>query len=117
MGFRERATEDREVLAEHEHRPAVDGARAGDHAVARDACIGHTELGAPVLDEHVDLFERALVEQQLQALVRGQLAALVLGGDPPLAAALARRLAFGLELIQDLTHRRFPHRLVASSGA
>ena len=40
-----------------------------------------------VLDEHVELLERALVEQQLDALARGQLAALVLGLDARLAAA------------------------------
>ena len=47
----------------------------------------HAEIGAAVLDEHVELLERALVEQQLDALARGQLAAGVLRLDALLAAA------------------------------
>jgi len=43
-----------------------------------------------VFDEHVELLERALVEQQFDALARGQLAALVLGLDAALAAAQPR---------------------------
>ena len=102
MRLRERAAEHREVLAEDEHQAAVDRARAGDHAIARDALLGHAELGAAVLDEGVDLLERALVEQQVQALARRQLAALVLRRDAPRPAAVARRLALGLELRQNL---------------
>ncbi len=48
----------------------------------------HAEVGGAVLDEHVELLERALVEQELDALARGQLAALVLRLDARLAAAL-----------------------------
>ena len=47
----------------------------------------HAEIGGAVLDEHVELFERALVEQQLDALAGGELAARVLGLD----ARLCRR--------------------------
>ena len=50
-------------------------------------CLLHAEVDAAVLDEHVELLERALVEQQLDALARGQLAALVLRLDALLAAA------------------------------
>ena len=91
--LRKRAAEHREILAEHEHRTTVDGAGAGDHAVAWNALLGHAEVGAAVLDEHVDLFERAGVEQQLQTLARRQLAALVLRRDslgPPPARAACR---------------------------
>jgi hypothetical protein len=55
---------------------------------------GHAEVGAAVLDEHVPLFEAALVEQQFDALARGELALGVLGVDALLAAAQARRARF-----------------------
>ena len=42
----ERAAEDREVLAEHADRPAVDGAVAGHHAVAVGPVRGHPEVVA-----------------------------------------------------------------------
>jgi hypothetical protein len=90
MGARKRSPEDREILGEDEHHPAVDPAPAGDHAVAGDALLRHAELGDRVLDEHVELLERALVEQQVDALAGGQLALGVLAGDPLGAAALRR---------------------------
>ena len=67
VGLGERAAEDREVLGEHEDRPAVDAPRAGHHPVARDALLVHAEVAALVDDEAVHLGERALVEQQLDA--------------------------------------------------
>ena len=108
VGLGERAAEHREVLAKDEDEAAVDGAGTRHHAVAGDALSGHAELGAAVLDEGVDLLERAGIEQKLQALARGQLAALVLGGDALGPAAHASRLALGLELVQDVAHAR-PH--------
>ena len=44
----------------------------------------HAEVVGAVLDEHVELLERVLVHEQLDALARGQLAALVLRLDAPL---------------------------------
>ena len=104
MGLAERAAEDREVLAEDEHQPAVDGAMAGDHAVAGDALLAHAEIGRAMLDEHVPLFEGVGIEQELEALARAQLALGVLGLDPALAAALPRGAPLVLELTQDLLH-------------
>ncbi len=40
-----------------------------------------------MLDKHIELLERVLVEQQLDTLPRGQLAALMLRTDPLFAAA------------------------------
>ena len=77
----ERAAEDGEVLGEDVDDAAVDGAPAGDDAVARRLLLLHAELGAAVLDEGVELLERVLVHEQLDALAGGQLAALVLGVD------------------------------------
>ena len=47
-------------------------------AVAGHDLIGHAEVAAPVRDELVDFFERARIEQQLDALARRQLAGGVL---------------------------------------
>ena len=90
VGFRQRAAEHGKILGEDEDRAAVDGAPAGDDAVAGDLRLLHAEFGGAVLDEHVELLERALVHQQLDALARGQFAALVLRLDALLAAAAAR---------------------------
>ena len=71
--------------------PPVDGAVAGDDAVAEDLLLVHAEVGAAVGDELVELDEAARVEQQVDALARGQLAGLVLALDA-LGAAAGRRL-------------------------
>ncbi len=71
-----------------------------------------------MLDEHVELFEAAFIEQQGDALAGGQLALLVLGGDTALAAALTGLLAAAFQFFQDVLHgasfdiaklRRFHH--------
>jgi hypothetical protein len=93
VGFGQRAAEHGEVLAEHEDQAAVDHAVAGHHAVARDLVVGHAEVHAAVLDEHVPFLERAFVEQQLEPLAGRQLALLVLAAMrfwPPPRRALAR---------------------------
>jgi len=61
-----------------------------------------------VLDEHVELLERAPVHQQLEALARGQLAALVLRVDSRLAAAGAGARPTFFELFQDVFHGPLP---------
>jgi hypothetical protein len=96
---RQRAAEHREVLREHEHQPAVDAPRAGDDAVAGDLLLGHAEVGRAVRLEAVVLAERARVEQQLDALARGELALLVLLVDARLPAA---ELGAGDPLFQEL---------------
>ena len=57
-----------------------------------------------MLDEHVELLERALVEQQFDALARGQLAAFVLGFDALFAAAQAGLLAAFFQSVEDVLH-------------
>ena len=64
----------------------------------------HAEIGAAVLDEHVELLERALVEEEFDPLARRQLAALVLGIDAGLATAQPRIVAPALELVDDVLH-------------
>ena len=59
---------------------------------------------AAVLDVHVELLEGVLVHQQLDALARGELAALVLGVDARLAAAETRFRPPPLQLLQHFLH-------------
>ena len=58
-----------------------------DDAVARDDLIGHPEILTAMRDERVDLVERTGIEEQRDALARGQLAGLVLAPQPLFAAA------------------------------
>ena len=64
---------------------AVDGAGAGDHAVAVGTLLLHAEVDRPVPDQLVELDERARVEQRLDPLAGGLAA---LGGWRSTAAAL-----------------------------
>src|SRR5205814_6702162 len=83
----------------------VHRAPADHHAVAGNfRALVHAEIGRSMLDEHVELLERVLVHQKLDALARGQLAALVLGIDARLPAAEPRIRAPSLELFQDVFH-------------
>ena len=82
MWFRERAAEHDEVPAEDEDKAPVDGAVSRDHAVAGDVLAIQAELRRPVRHERVQLDERPWVQQQVQALSRGQLAERVLPLDP-----------------------------------
>ena len=63
---------------------------------------------AAVLDVHVELLEGVLVHEQLDALARGQLAALVLGVDARLPAAEPRLRPPPLQLVQHFFHGRCP---------
>ena len=106
--FRQRAAEHGEVLGEDIDHAAVDGAPAGDHAVAGDVRLIHAEIDAAVLDIHVELLEGAFVEQEVEALARRELAALVLGLDARGAAAGPRPVAADFKLFQDFLHSRSP---------
>ena len=97
----ERAAEDGEVLGEDIHQPAVDPARAGDHAVAGKHLLLQSEIGGPVGDEAVELHEAAFVEQEVEPLAGGELALLVLLGDPVRSPALfGERLAV-MEFVEE----------------
>src|SRR5262249_1509381 len=102
--FGQRATENGEVLGKHKHRTAIDRAPAGDHAVTRDLGLFHAELVGSVLDKHVELLERALVHQQLNAFSRRELPALMLGVDARLAATKPRVPAPKFKLFEDVFH-------------
>ena len=81
MRLAERSAEHGKVLAENEDQPPVHGAIAGDDAVARDLVRVDAEIVAAVLDEHVPFLEGTGVEQELEPLARGQLAAAMLRID------------------------------------
>src|SRR5207245_9315564 len=92
------AAEDGEVLREDEDQAAVDGAVAGDHAVAVDLPLGHAEVEAAVGLEAVELDEAPRVEELVDAVARSALALGVPLGDALLAAAEQRLAVPSLEL-------------------
>ena len=104
MRLGQRAPQNREILTEHEHQTAVDHAVASDHAVAGDLVAFHTEVSATVLNKHVPLFESAFVEQNFDALTRGELAFAVLGVDALLPTAQACRNTLFFQLFNDVMH-------------
>src|SRR5207247_3224730 len=104
MRLGERAAEHREVFGKDKSLAAVDGAPAGDDAVAGNLVLLHAEFGGAVLDEHVEFLERALVEQELDALPRRQLAAGVLRLDALFAAAEFGAVAPPFEGVQNVLH-------------
>ncbi len=104
VGFGQRAAEHSEVLGEDVDHPAVDGAPAGHHAVARHLGLLHAEIDAAVLDIHVELLEGAVVEEELKPLAGGELAALVLRVDALLAPAHAGLGAANFKLFKDFFH-------------
>ncbi len=104
MGFGECAAEDGEILREHEHHAAIDGAITDHHTVAGNLGVGHVEIGAAMLDEHVPFFEGTRIEQQLDALTGSQLALGMLGVDALLATTEAGRRALVVQLANDVMH-------------
>ena len=104
VGFRQRAAKHGKILGEGKHGAAVDGAEAGDDAVAGNLGLLHAEVVGPVLDEHVEFLERVAVHQQFHALARGELAALVLRLDALVAAAAAGAGAARFKLFDDVLH-------------
>ena len=118
MRLRERAAEHGEILAEHKDQAAVDRAVAGDDAVARHLLLGHAEIVAAVLDEHVPFLEGTGVEQHLDTLARGQLAFRMLRLDAARPAAGAGRRAFFVEARAEFraSAAAFPNRHSRASG-
>jgi hypothetical protein len=100
----ERAAEDREVLREDVHQPAVDPSVAGDHAVTVHLLLLETEVRRPVRDEAVELDEGPVVEQEVEALAGRQLSLLVLRLHARRPAPLLRLGAPALEQLQLLSH-------------
>src|SRR5258708_7858383 len=74
----EAAAEGGGVMREDRHLASVDVAVAGDHAVARDALVGHIEVLVAMEGEGVEFDEGAGVEQLVDPLARRELALVVL---------------------------------------
>ena len=58
-----------------------------------------------MLDIHVELFERILIEQQVDPLARRQLALAVLRGNPLFTTAETRRCPSLLQFRENLVHQ------------
>ena len=101
----ERAAEHGEVLGEHEHLAALDGAPAGDHAVGVRALLEPGGVGA-VPGEQVEFVERAVVEEVLDPLAGEHLALLVLALDRARRPGVERLLLPLLEVVEFVLHRR-----------
>ena len=90
------AAEDGEVLAEDADPAAVDRAETGDDAVGVGAVLLQAHAVGPVAGQHVELLERPLVQEVLDALPGGQLALGVVALDGTRAAGVQGLvLAFG----------------------
>ena len=105
VDFAEGAAEDGGVLGEHADVAAVDGAVAGDDAIADGAVVGEAEVHRAVPGEGVEFDEAALVEQRGDAFAGGELA---LGVDLLDRGFTARVLRLGLTITQvgELSRRR-----------
>ncbi len=106
----ERPAEDGEVLAEDADPAAVDGAEPGDHPVGVGPVVLEAHAVGPVAGQHVELLERAVVEEVVDPLPGGHLALGVLPLHRCLAAGVQGLfLALG-QLCQTLSHRMFHSR-------
>ena len=59
---------------------------------------------AAMFDEHIEFLKRLLIEQNVEALARGQLALGVLRGDPAVAAPRLGLIPALFEFFEDLLH-------------
>ena len=100
MSLRERAAEDGEVLAEDIDRPAVDPGMSRDDPVPEHLLGLHLEVGAPVGHEPVELDERPLVHEEVDALASGELPLRMLGLDALLTSTDKALLAHAAETVQ-----------------
>ena len=113
----QRTAEDGEVLAEDADPPAVDGAESGDHPVGVGAVVLQAHAVGPVAGQHVQLLERALVEEVVDPFPGGHLALGVLPLDRFLTAGVQRLfLALG-QLGQAFSHRMFHSGQANAPGA
>ena len=70
---------------------------AGDDPVSEEVLPIQAELRRAVRDERVNLNKRTRIQQEVEALARGELAPGVLALDPHRSPTLARLLAHPLE--------------------
>ena len=112
----QRAAEHGEILAVDEHEAAVDGALASDDAIARNLVLFHAEIGAAMLHEHVVFLEGIRIEQDFQALARGQLAFFMLGTNAGCPTPDSRRFAAKFEFFNNRHGVHLPTLCCGRSG-
>src|SRR5439155_4219111 len=84
----QRAAEDCEVLRIDEDRPSIDKAVASHYPVAEVPLVVETKVRGAMRDEGIQLLEASVVEQDVETLASGELAARMLLFDTRLSAAL-----------------------------
>ncbi len=104
--FRQRAAKHGEIFGKDIDHAAIDRAPASDDAIAGNAVFVCAEIGVAVFDEHVEFFERAGIEQQLDTFTRCQLALGVLRLDARFAPAQTGRGAAFFQLGKLVRHVR-----------
>jgi hypothetical protein len=87
VGLRHGAAKDGNVLAENKQEPPIHSSATADDTVTGKLTAAHTRAIGVVLLKNIRLFERALIEQQLNALPRGKLPFAMLRCYPFLPAA------------------------------
>ena len=98
----------REVLGEEEHSPPVDRSISGDDRIPGRAMVFDAETCGVMPHEHVELLERVLVEEELDALARRQLAEVVLAVDRALVRRGERGLAQDAQLLDAVFGAHMP---------
>src|SRR5713226_5367621 len=76
--FREGAAKDSKVLREDKDFAAIDQAVGGDDSVAGIDFFLHPKVARAMFDQLIEFLKRAVIEQELDALARSQLAGGVL---------------------------------------
>ncbi len=112
----QRAPEHGEVLGEQEDLATVDRAPTGDDTV-RVGAFGDARFVGPVTGQHVELVERSLVEQVVDALAGQHLALVVLSLYRPLGPGVYGLVASPLEIGDPFGHRVLGHCDEASRAA
>ena len=87
MGFGKRAAKNGKILRKNINQPAVDGAIAGNHAIAGIFFLFHPKIDRAVRNQHPDLLERAFIHQKMQTLAGGKLSFFMLSFNAGFAAA------------------------------
>ena len=107
-GFAEGTSVNRKVLSINEYKPAIYSALSGYYTIAVGMRCIHSEVGAAVLDKHIEFFKTARVKQLGNTLARSELSFGVLRLDTFLTATESRTLPAldqGLDLIFLNTHK------------
>src|SRR6266404_2046136 len=73
VSFRKRTAKDREVLRENENLATIDQTVTGNYAVAGIELFLHAKISRAMDHQLIEFFKRSFIQQELDALARGQL--------------------------------------------